>query len=500
MTPNEFAKQQRDFLIRNEKQSALVILREFESLKSEIEDYLTTNLTGKITVDQVQKNQFLEQTLNKLESEVTRIINPMARIITRGQQRVINFASQSLQKFLELKTSIFAPDQEAVQKLIGRTQDGSTLTKFFERLKPTVREKAKETLIKGFSSGESTQLIAKRLSDVTDITRYRALTISRTEQNEAYRAATRDFYATADIREYFWMSVLDPRTCIICWYLHGQKFKTSRKVFSHPNCRCVLVPDVGQKIKTGAEIFASLQSGFKKEILGKGGFEKYQAGFKLNDFVGIKNTNDGLAYYRRPLGEITEDLHLHPVRSIGESENLAKKLGVKEVDFSQDFANRREKVADYIVSGLEELKQRFPKYGMPEKLRFVSDAPDPNYQAWFNSRENSLNINIKHFIWNDIDYWMEEYRSKNFHSTSERFHLITHEYAHYFHYKFDSIALKKIKLLADEVRLIGQEVSNYACFDSSEFVAEVFTGIFFGKKYSNAIMDIYEKYGGLIPK
>lgn len=293
MTLQEFAKIQRDYLIRVEKQSALSLIIEFENLRENISDYLTTNLNS-AAISTIDERTFLEKTLEEINAKIELIRNPFTRIISHGQERVISFASNSLRKFLDLKTSIFSPDREAVKKLIGRTQDeNSSLAKSFSKLKSDVAEKAKLELIEGFEKGESHTSIAARLNKATDLGRWRSLTISRTETNEAYRAASREFYDEGNIKKYIWMAVLDPRTCLICWHLHGRIFKSKIKVFSHPNCRCVLIPYQGQKVKTGAEIFANLETGVQKDILGPARFELFKDGTKLKDFV--RNvTNDGV--------------------------------------------------------------------------------------------------------------------------------------------------------------------------------------------------------------
>lgn len=284
MTPEELTKIQREFLIRTEKQSAVLLDRELVRVKRKISEKLRKNLSADVSA---AAEKFLKEFFAFLNSEVDDLSISAARIVRIGQRRVINNAAESLRKFLpEVKTSIFSPDREAIQNLIGRTQTGKSLVKFFQKFKPVVAENAKQALIEGFKHGESSQAIASRLHIVTDAERHRVLTISRTETNEAYRAASREFYASADIKQYVWLAVLDPRTCAVCWHLHGQRFKSAKKIFSHPNCRCVLVPWTKnqKRILTGAEHFARLETGYQKQILGGKKFEIYKAGKSFDEF------------------------------------------------------------------------------------------------------------------------------------------------------------------------------------------------------------------------
>lgn len=305
MTPQELAAAEREFLIRSDKWAAVRIVAEFARLRASITDYLTANLQGAISIARLEENSFLEDLLEEIDTALRVVKNPFTRIVARNQQRVINFAADSLNRYL--LTSIFSPDAPAIKKLIGRVQSGTTLAKFFDRLAPVVRMRAKETLIEGFAAGESSAAIARRLGAVSDLARHRVLTIARTETNEAYRAAAREFYAGAEIREYIWMSVLDARTCLVCWHLHGRRFKSSKKVFSHPNCRCTLIPKTknAPEIPTGAELFEKLEKGVQKQILGEKRFEIFRAGGRIDHFVGNERSTDrGDRYFIKSLTDL----------------------------------------------------------------------------------------------------------------------------------------------------------------------------------------------------
>jgi len=294
MTPQEFAKKQREMLIKAEKKSAFILLNEFEQMKKNISEFIALQLTAPITLKKLSENNLLKKLLVEIETLIEQIKNPFVKTVRREQTSVIKQSGAGLRDFLELKSKIFERDGEAVQKLLERTNGKNTLSAIFDRMKSPVRQLAEKELIEGFALGESAPQIAARLHKTADLGKTRALTIARTETNEAYRAATREFYTEAGIKEYIWMSALDPRTCIICWLLHGQKFKTSRKVFSHPNCRCVLFPKTKRtgNIITGAERFAALEPGFQKQILGNKRFEIFKAGNSLNDFIKSEKSLD----------------------------------------------------------------------------------------------------------------------------------------------------------------------------------------------------------------
>jgi SPP1 gp7 family putative phage head morphogenesis protein len=302
MTSEELARQLRLFLIRAEKGTALLVNYEWEQLLKEVQQYLDDHpLEDRTQIDAI---------LGQIEKQLrTRIIR-FSSAVSLAQKRVIRSTANALkQQFAQLNPSIFDPDKEAIAKLIGRTQHGGSLTKAFQRLEQPVREKVRAELIEGFSLGESSQRIASRLDRVADFGKVRSLTIARTETNEAYRAATRDFYQDAAIQKYVWMAVLDPRTCVICWSLHGRVFNSSRKVFSHPNCRCTMIA-VGKgmtAVETGAERFIKLMPGFQKQILGPKRFELFNSGSELSSFVGSAESKEfGLKHFIKPLESLQE--------------------------------------------------------------------------------------------------------------------------------------------------------------------------------------------------
>lgn len=307
MTPEELARLQREYLIRTEKESAVFIAAEFAALRREILEFLTKNIRGPATVKNLYTKNFLGRILLLLDNKLDVFSILFSRKTADAQAKVIRFAANSLNKFLpEIQVEVFDPDREAIRKLIGRTQTGDSLQKFFLRMKPLVRERAKLELIEGFAMGESAPQIAKRINGVSDVGMARALTVSRTEANEAYRAASREFYRSAGIREYYWLSKLDSRVCLICWILHGRRFKSSIKVFSHPNCRCVLIPSTKnqKEIITGAEKFNRLEKGFQKQILGNSRFELFEKGNSLASFVGVKKSEDfGRVFFTKNLSE-----------------------------------------------------------------------------------------------------------------------------------------------------------------------------------------------------
>jgi hypothetical protein len=79
---------------------------------------------------------------------------------------------------------------------------------------------------------------------------------------------------------------------------------------------------------------------------------------------------------------------------------------------------------------------------------------------------------------------------------------MAHEIGHHLHrlrdYEFFSNS-SSLPLSEEARRVVGREVSDYACSNAAEFVAEVYSGMCFGKRYSEEVMKRYRWCRGPAP-
>lgn len=313
MTPQEFAKLQRDFLISTEKRSALFLNAEFERIRREIIIYLLQRLSAQPNLIGLGKIDFIEKIIELLTKNIDILSSPAGQMIARSQMNVVNFASVSLKRYLQFTADakIFSVDREAIRHLIGRAFDGKSLQTVFNRMKEPMANRMRVELVEGFALGESNEAIARRISDVTDLGRRRALTLARTELVMSYRNASTEFYAEAGLKEYRFISSLDQRACLVCWRLHGTKWKLKEKPHIHVNCRCVCLPVLKSdgKIKTGVELFGSLPIGYQKQILGAKRFSLFEAGDSIESFVGVQKSEDfGRTFFVKNLSALPNEI------------------------------------------------------------------------------------------------------------------------------------------------------------------------------------------------
>lgn len=178
--------------------------------------------------------------------------------------------------------------QSAVESLVGFAANGSPLRNLFDDFGPQVSRAIVDELSTGLALGRNPRRVAARVNAKSGMGLARALTISRTEMLRSYREATRlDYERSGVVTGWVWLSARDSRTCAACWAMDGKKFKNDTEQEAHPNCRCTMVPDLGDTdIGSGAEVFKTLAPTAQRKVLGKSKFDAYQAGqISLDDLV-----------------------------------------------------------------------------------------------------------------------------------------------------------------------------------------------------------------------
>jgi SPP1 gp7 family putative phage head morphogenesis protein len=224
------------------------------------------------------------------------------------------------------------PSASAIAGMVGATKAGSPLADLFAGFGREAAQKASHALISGVTLGYGPRQIAPSIQDALNVSRYRALTIARTEMNRSYRDAnTATFQANSDVVDQWrWTCDLSSRTCAACLAMDGELFNIDETLDSHPNCRCTQVPvtkswdeilgnagidatgiedtNPSDDMQTGADWFDSQDESVQRGILGNKGYELYANGdVTLQDFVGHSSSEDwGDSIYQKPVKELTK--------------------------------------------------------------------------------------------------------------------------------------------------------------------------------------------------
>jgi len=199
------------------------------------------------------------------------------------------------------------PDEQ-LQAFVGFAGDGSPLAELFNKIPQVTTDAMQMALVQGISLGEGPRTVARRVRKAADIGRQRAETIARTEMIRASREAQRQLYTeNPSVTGYRRQATQDARVCLACLALSGTLQATDTIMPSHPNCRCVMIPetlswaeitgdssipDTRPEVATADRILAGLSESEKLAIMGPARFELYKNGKPLLDMVQVKQDKD----------------------------------------------------------------------------------------------------------------------------------------------------------------------------------------------------------------
>jgi len=198
----------------------------------------------------------------------------------------------------------------AVESLVGHLGDGSPLRTVLNRYGAAGAAKIEQELIAGLVAGEGLAKVARRLRDVEELSRAKAMQIARSETLRAYRSASlRNYQANEDlISGWEWVSAKQAgRTCLACISLDGTFFPLDKPMPAHPNCRCVQIPRIkGQpprQRETAAQWFAKQPDSVKRQSMTDDELEAFNEGkVSLQGFVGRTDSEKwGTSYHQLSL-------------------------------------------------------------------------------------------------------------------------------------------------------------------------------------------------------
>lgn len=240
-------------------------------------------------------------------------------------------AAQALLKAtvpIGINFSFGVPSLKAIESLVGATQKGSPLADLFAGFGAEAADKVATALITGLTLGENPRRIASLVEDALNISRARALTISRTEMLRSYRSANLLNYQqnSSVVDKWVWSADLSPRSCAACIAMNGTIHDLDEDMASHVNCRCSpvpltrswsdilsplgidasAIPDTRVDIPDGAEWFSNQDKRTQRSILGSdAAYKLYSSGVPLKSFVGVKHDNDwGYSIYVKSIGQM----------------------------------------------------------------------------------------------------------------------------------------------------------------------------------------------------
>jgi hypothetical protein len=184
----------------------------------------------------------------------------------------------------------------AVQEIVGLANNGP-LRQLLESFGDDGMRVITDELTRGMALGSGPGTVADAITSGLDISRNRALTISRTEMLRSARLATGESYrANDDILEgWYWTAAHSDATCAACLAMDGTLHGLDEEMDTHPNCRCAKRPALRNipeaPYPTGEEWLATQSVDAQDAVLGRSGGMFYRAGaVSLPDFVRVESS------------------------------------------------------------------------------------------------------------------------------------------------------------------------------------------------------------------
>ena len=119
--------------------------------------------------------------------------------------------------------------------------------------------------------------------------------------------------------------------------------------------------------------------------------------------------------------------------------------------------------------------------------------------AYYDEDDDELVINRAHAAWGDMRAYVQTEERRGHFSTRSADHIVRHEIGHALHYRGMTDAERAeiwYKGLPREEKLIATQVSGYAREGRIEFVAEVYSGLWGGRKFGRDVTSLYETLKG----
>jgi SPP1 gp7 family putative phage head morphogenesis protein len=225
----------------------------------------------------------------------------------------LQHALQRLEAYLPDQSFIRLP-KEAVNHLVGNLADGSPLSELLGTLPGAAVGQVEQVLIDGLATARNPREIVRAIRKVAvDTPRDRAVLISRTEINRAYRSSLIESYKANDhvCSGWVWRSARDRRTCPVCLAMDGQRFKWDDPFGSHPACRCTPDPvlkyldDPISESDTGEAWLRRQPEDRQLQALGPTRHKAWREGRPLAEMVKVvPNDRWGPGRRMRPLNEL----------------------------------------------------------------------------------------------------------------------------------------------------------------------------------------------------
>ena len=249
-------------------------------LLAALDELTAANINGTVTRTQLLRSQRLQEAIRAVEAALDQITEQSGIILTSGLWEQIHATTETQVGMIAsqlprqigtgttrlLATSVVAASSEQIAAMVERVTQ--RMTSAVRELSVEAKRAIRVELLRSISVGANPRVAARRalqrVEGQFDGGLGRALTIARTEQLDAHRAAAQTAeLANQDVLAgWTWVAHLGPRTCRACLAMHGREFPlTQAGPEGHQNC---VLPGA---VVSGPRAVASTTRWFDGEVI-----------------------------------------------------------------------------------------------------------------------------------------------------------------------------------------------------------------------------------------
>lgn len=403
---------------------------------------------------------------------------------------------------------------DQVNTMIGFAGDGSPLYNLLKYDYPDAMDGMLKSLINGVARGLPINTVAKEMSAGFGMGLERATLIARTEILRTYRMANTKQYRESGVTNGFRRLVKKATACMACLLSDGQWFDNEQELSDHPRGKCIAVPIVqgvgAPNWELGPRWFKGLPEERQRELMGPETFAAWKAGkFDLMDLVSTRHSDiwgdspqttslakllggsKGTTFFSAPKPPPPPPppaAGMPDFKTMTEARLWLARQSTHKVQLIGNLTDQE--TVNRLLHEIEDLSKR--GYKMPEILIY-HDAKDGKV-AYYRYASKQISINTYSSSVNNISMAERQVRAGFWSDKS----VLSHELGHAQHHMTPGAAraINMDKFPNRLEKMIAKEVSGYAQSEPAEFIAEVFSGMNAGLKYSEQVMNLYQKYHG----
>ena len=292
----------------------------YKQLQAETEELLEIAAQKQLKPWQVMRLERMKDLERQYLANVTRWADNAGDLITNAQREAVGLARRgsraiasaglpqgvNMNNLAQLGLGWNDLPEDAFANFVGISGKGEPVGRLLRDLGPKAALDVRNTIGNGIALGKGPRQTARMVTQASGMPLSKAMVISRTETNRAYREATRLQYATNSqvVKGYRRSAAKSGNTCMACIALDGTQYGLDEPLNEHPNGRCALVPDVLDYADLGLDIpretqppsardwFGEQSKDLQRQMLGPTRYRAYESGqLELADLVEIKSSS-----------------------------------------------------------------------------------------------------------------------------------------------------------------------------------------------------------------